>query len=378
MSTFFFRRSVEKAFQLDEYPTSLSLSPFKPLNASPPFIILAVDDVIFIVNSIIQKSLSTSQKDIIAHVVPTIGRVMESDFVGMIQRKMRDETYPKALTSGGLPPEDVIIQFIVLINSLDVANDYLTRIISSNLGVHPQLDQGLTADSPIRNSFHHAASQAFVSKALTNLLTSFTHKTSELLNDGFIALVSNVIKPRLRPVLNELFRDMDYSLSEEDAEPQDDALVDSSNPHALLAARFENGWDVLMQPISRIMTPKPFAAVLDMTAKYLATHFERRIWSYAGKCSAFGGLRMERDFGGLIGVVAKGGSGSGDGGGLNYSVREVFVRVSQILMVANMEDDEWEEVQKQGAGEDGDDTDDVGILWVLTEDEKRNARRFIR
>lgn len=49
MTTFFFRRSVEKAFQLDEQPPDLSLNPHKPLKSNPPHISSAVDDIMYIV-----------------------------------------------------------------------------------------------------------------------------------------------------------------------------------------------------------------------------------------------------------------------------------------------------------------------------------------
>ena len=107
MTTFFFRRSVEKAFQLDESPSDLNLNPNKPLGANPPFITSAVDDVMYIVNQVLQRSLATSQRAVVSSVVPTIGRVLGSDFVGMIQRKMRDESYPKPVIQGGLPPEEI-------------------------------------------------------------------------------------------------------------------------------------------------------------------------------------------------------------------------------------------------------------------------------
>jgi hypothetical protein len=85
----------------------------------------AVDDVMYIVNAVIKKSLSTAQRDVVSSVIPAVGRVLGSDFVVMMQRKMRDESYPKPAVQGGFPPEDKIISFIVLINSLDMANEYL-------------------------------------------------------------------------------------------------------------------------------------------------------------------------------------------------------------------------------------------------------------
>lgn len=118
MTTFFFRRSVEKAFQLDELPPGLTLNPSKSLEGSGPFIISAVDDVMYIVNNVLQRSISTSQRNVVSSVIPTISRVLGSDFIGMVQRKMRDESYPKPVVQGGLPPEDKIIAFIVLITSL--------------------------------------------------------------------------------------------------------------------------------------------------------------------------------------------------------------------------------------------------------------------
>lgn len=56
MTTFFFRRSVEKAFQLDEQPSDLSLNPKQTIPSNPPFITSAVDDVMYIVNQVVERS----------------------------------------------------------------------------------------------------------------------------------------------------------------------------------------------------------------------------------------------------------------------------------------------------------------------------------
>src|SRR5258707_580804 len=87
----------------------------------------------YIINTVLQHSLSTSHRNVVSAVIPTISRVLGSDFVGMVQRKMRDESYPKPVVQGGLPPEDKVIAFIVLINSLDVSNDYISRIVNSRI-----------------------------------------------------------------------------------------------------------------------------------------------------------------------------------------------------------------------------------------------------
>lgn len=361
MTTFFFRRSVEKAFQLDEPPTGLSLNIHNPIDSNPPFIISAVDDVMYIVNTVIQKSMSTSQRDVIAQVIPTLGRVLGSDFVGMIQRKMRDESYPKPAIQGGLPPEDKIVSFIVLINSLDVSNEYLERIVDTRLGASREQRNGTGHHSPLKDSFPFERDAIFVANALETLNLTFITKTTELLNEGIQVLFNQVVKIRFRPVLTDTFRDVDYTFTEDElAEMAEANDEDEEEILEAVSRRFEQKWDALMKPISRIMTPSTFTTLLDLTARYLSRVLEKRVWSYAGRTNAFGAIRMERDFSGIISTVSKG----------NYGVRELFAKVTQILMVANMEDDEWEELSAEDP--------ETGIQWVLSEDERRKARNLVR
>lgn len=177
LTQFFFRRSVEKAFQLDESPAGLSLEMKKPIESNGPFIISAVDDVMYIVNTVILRSISTSQRGVIDSVIPMIASLLGSDFIGMIQRRMRDESYPKPVKEGGFPPEDKIISFIVLINSLDMANEYLARIVTGILdqpGAAAAADQngnGTAASrrSPLRDSFPFRNDVDDVTTRLRNL-----------------------------------------------------------------------------------------------------------------------------------------------------------------------------------------------------------------
>jgi len=364
MTTFYFRRSVEKAFQLDEPPTGLSLNPSKPIDGSPPYIISPVDDVMYIVKESISRSLLTSQRDVVAHAIPTIGRVLGSDFVGMIQRKMRDECYPKPVIQGGFPPEDKIISFILLINSLDTANDYVARIVSAHLAP-PDPSHGSKAP-PLHEMFPFDHDANFVVHALETLSVTFSHKALELVAEGLNAMFKEVVKLRLRPVLSETFRDLDYSLTEEDLAEIARENETDDDPEMLndqVAKRFEHSWEALMKPIQRLMTPKCFTGLLDRTADHLADMLERRVWRFSGKMNALGAQRMERDFSGIIGVVARGG---------RYAVRDAFARVSQICMLVNMEEEEWDALVEEE--KDGDEE----MAWVLSEDERKRARGMVR
>ena len=360
LTTFFFRRSVEKAFQLDEPPAGLSLNMSRPIESNSPFITSAVDVVMYIVNTVIRRSIDTSQGGVIHSVIPTIASLLGSDFVGMIQRKMRDESYPKPTIQGNLPPEHIIISFIVLINSLDMSNDYLNRIVSNFLKPPSQHTNGGEAKS-LKEAFPFKNEAAEVAARLNNLNASFSAKTNELLAEGIKVLFSQVIKPRLRPILTDTFRDADYTVEDEDELAEIAAQNGQSEDDVLeqVSRVFEHGWDALMRPVARLLTPRTYTTLLDLTADYLARVLEKRVWSYAGgRTSPYGAIRMERDFSGIIGAISRG----------NYAVREVFGRTAQILMVANMEDEEWEEL----AGEEG------GMEWVLSEEERRKARSIVR
>lgn len=369
MTTFFFRRSVEKAFQLDEQPLGLSLNSSKTLPSNPPYITSAVDDVMYIVNQVIQRSLATSQRAVIGSVVPTIARVLGSDFVGMIQRKMRDESYPKAAIQGALPPEHIILAFLVLINNLDVASDYVKRIVQSRI---PSSDQQLRAGSdttPLSPTlvdlypFNHDA--VFVANALKSLLHSFETKTSELLSDGIYVVFKNVVKPRLRPILADTFRDIDYQLTSEELEEASREAEMNANDSSLsedaVQRRFERGWDALTKPIARILTEHNFDKLLHTIISYLAEVLEKRIWSYYGRVNEPGAVRLERDIAAIVGIVVKGG---------RYGLRDTFTRCTQICLVMNMEDDEWEELHTASSND--------GVDWTINSEERSRAKAMIK
>jgi hypothetical protein len=360
MATFFFRRSVEKAFQLDEFPSDLNLNPAKPLGANPPFITSAVDDVMYIVNQVIQRSLSTSQRAVVGSVVPAVGRVLGSDFITMVQRKMRDESYPKPVIQGGLPPEDKVISFLVLTNNLDVANDYIKRILETHVGKKSQEGTNGATPSPLKDLFPFGHDAIFVENTLRSMEHSFTSKAGELLNDGIQVTFANVLKPRVRPIIAEAFRDIDYApVEESNGIRDDDADVDDAD---LVKSRFDRGWGALIRPIKRILTPANFDRLLSFAVNYLAGALEKRIRSYYGRVNELGAVRLERDVAGIVNAAVVGGK---------YGLRDAFTKCTQMTLIMNMEDDEWEEVVNNDLGESG-------IPWVLDAEERKRARAIVK
>ena len=373
MTTFYFRRSVERAFQLDEQPSELSLSPNKsPLHSHPPYITSAVDDVMYIVNQIVDRSLATSQKAVISSVLPTLARVLGSDFIGMVQRKMRDESYPKATVQGAPPAEQTIIAFLVLINNLDVGTDYVKRIVQSRIETtsdgNPANGGGSSTSKALTSLFPLDHDAVFVAKALKSLQTTFEGKSSELVSDGIFVVFKNVLKPRLRPILADAFRDADYQMSKEELdELKREGEVDDREgglPDDAAHYHFQRGWDLLTKPVVRLFTARNYEKLLATMVAYLGEVLEKRIWSYYGRLDDLGAVRLERDIASIVGVVVKGG---------RYSLRDAFSRCTQICLIMNMESDEWEELQVATSGNKQD-----GMDWKITNEERTRARAMVK
>ncbi|EPE06841.1 hypothetical protein F503_03268 [Ophiostoma piceae UAMH 11346] len=432
MCIFLFRRAVERAFQMEEPPVGLTFNMRKPLDGNPPYILSSVDVIMYMTDNIMKTLMKAHSREAVQAVIPPMGRVLASDFVGMIQRKMRDEAYPRNSAgpgssghnsssnggggpitglNGNFPTEDRVIQFILLVNTLDMATQYLAKVVSDNMGVPVEEDedpQGMQASgsgaAPLRipaatapavlahlgEAYPFENDAGHVANTLANFYQSFAANAGDLCNEGAQVLFNQVVKPRLRPLLADTFRDADYALTELDLEEwaeqqqqqQSDVLMDLDELLESVSRRFEQGWsEGLMRPLGRVMTPRSFRQVADLAARHLAKMLEKRVWSQLGRTSAYGAIRMERDLNGIVGAVARGSS--------SYGVRELFSKTTQILMVANMEEDEWEELgggagPLTGAPLDRDDDEedqeyeDDGMIWLLSEDERRRARGMVK
>jgi hypothetical protein len=374
MTTFFLRRSVEKAFQLDEQPSGLTLNPHKPLNSEPPHITSAVDDIMYIVNKVLQQSIATSQTPVVTNIVPTLSRVLGADFIGMIQRKMRDEYYPKPPVQGAQPPEQTVIAFLVLINNLNVAVDYVRRIVQGHVE-RQSADNASEDTSGLQTLFPLSNDTAIVTQALKSLSTSFESKANDLLSDGIQVVFNNVVKHRLRPILADAFRDIEYQPQDhtdptstyQSYDPDEDEDEDARRAE-LVRPRFAAAWAELLLPISRILTATSFDRLLTVTVAYLARLLEKRLWAYHGRVNALGAIRLERDISGLVSAAVDIGSAHGAPG--RYRHRDAFARCMQIAMVMAMDEDEWEDITRGG--------ENVAMVDKLNTEERARARAMVR
>ncbi|TKA23147.1 hypothetical protein B0A50_07177 [Salinomyces thailandicus] len=343
LATFFFRRSVEKAFQLDESPPALHLDPKRPLPANPPFLTSAVDDVMYITNQLLHRTLSTRQRSLLTNLLSALTRVLTTDFFTTIQRRMRDDAYPKPAIPGALPPESLIVSFMLLTNNLDTASDYLSRIVRDALNT--DLDS---------TSFPFANDSTLVNQSIQSLHSSFAAKTTPLVHEALDVLLNTVLRPRLRPVLTDAFRNTDYttatgSLSDSDSSNDDLDSHQASNDNDPVPARFARGYRAFTAPLLRLLTPHCATLLQARLLTHLARVLESRLWNLLTPSTSHGlvtpmaAIRLERDFGGVVTEACR---------DAPYEVRRVFGRVRAILAVV-CEDEE-------GEAEDGEEEGGLG------------------
>ncbi|PUU81814.1 hypothetical protein B9Z19DRAFT_1121716 [Tuber borchii] len=113
-------------------------------------------------------------------------------------------------------------------------------------------------------------------------------------NHGIMVCFNQVVKSKLRPLLAEAFRDVEYLISP------------------------EAGWGALMAPYKRILTEKVFDKLLDATVSYLSKSPEKRR-GYAGRISELGAIRLGSDVAVVVDAVVRGGL---------YRVRDALARSS--------------------------------------------------
>lgn len=351
LAGFSFRRSVEKALQLEEFPDSTAV-----YSNESPLVSSVVEDVMYILNIVLQQAVDTGEIAIIKNVLTTIKRILESDFIGAIQRRLRDEA-PRAVSasisaqsSGGsglvsrlsTPPlgnkrpsqslaglsgsdEIKLRSFIIYINNLQIASEYTERIVKA-----VNYEENLPFEDDAANT----------KDLLNNLSKGFQNRCDELMNDSLQVAFKQVISTRIRNLTNNVFKNSDHFM----ATPKADEYPTSLSPSEL----FQIEWDALMSGFTKIMAPQAYTKFITHAAVLLSRTLENRVWGLEGRVNELGAIQLDREISRIIGTVSNG----------RYALREKFVRVAQLVMIIGLDEEEEEE----------------GIQWVLTDEERKNAR----
>ncbi|KAL1755392.1 COG4 transport protein-domain-containing protein [Schizophyllum commune] len=326
METWYIRVIIDKAHRL----SAMDCTQSPPITTTP-------DDVFYVLKVVLTRLLASGS---LPHVERTLGHlreIMERDFAGIIKRKM-DDVYRGTGGSGDRPlrasdkaEHDSRTSFIILLNDLDVSSSHLERLVT-DLG-----------DSPVIQQHFVDAQHAAVKNCLTSFAT-LTNKFQSVLRSGIDQLFNQLLRPKLRNFITDLYRDVAYTLDEDSysvAEYQD-----------VVRKRFVKGWETLLDGYKETFTTSNYSIFYSLVLDVIVRPWEKYLMTL--KFTELGAIRFDRDLRAIIHYIASQ-TAFGD-------VREKFVRLQQMSTLLNLDAEEDVDEFYNGSG----------ITWKLSSQEARS------
>lgn len=128
------KKSITKAIHLDDYDP-----------ATPHASSTCVDDVFFILKTILKRCISTYKPDVISSTVRTLLKALENQYIHYFQQHM--STVFTAHDTTGRNAEKVIenakISYMVVLNNLDISADYTHRLAKE---LQPEITRAIWLD----------------------------------------------------------------------------------------------------------------------------------------------------------------------------------------------------------------------------------------
>lgn len=127
------KKSIDKAMKLDDYDPSASQTS------------TCVDDVFFILKTVMKRCISTYEPEVVSSTVRTTTKILEIGYLNLFQQKL--STVFTAYDTTGRNAERAIemakISYMVILNNLDVSADYTHRLAKE---VEPNITSGIWLD----------------------------------------------------------------------------------------------------------------------------------------------------------------------------------------------------------------------------------------
>lgn len=417
LNNFYFRRSLEKAITIEELPSLeqyLLLSNEKPSSPDPVPVSSVVEDLTLVLNStlrsIIQSGLPTSVKSFINESF----RVVQQDLINGFFIKNLNDNQPRynqilslvnpnttinrtasPISRGSTPdPQGAagflkgassafgsvvgqsvsslqttpnspkLLNFIIYLNTLSMAQEYFTRVL-----------ENVNKDTYLLAYFPFGKDQEKISNILQqDFQTPFTSIGNKIISESLINLYNQLIKHRLLLLVNEFFSDAQTNNNESNY------VIYSSNniddPANLI--KFTSNWQSLTKPYYQTLHKPIWNKLLRLVVVNLTNLLEKKLLLNLNKfkINELGSIKLEKDVSYLINEICQD----------NYYLREKFVRLTQIILLVGMDDEEYEDsnqpvtkaLNNNGTQDNEDEFDDdeaAGINWVLTPQERNQIRK---
>lgn len=292
------KKSISKAILLDDYDSAAS-------HASST----CVDDVFFILKTLLKRSLATSDPEVISSTVRGLLKTLETQYIHHFQQKM--STVFTAHDTTGRNAERAIemakLNYMVILNNLDVSIDYTHRLTKE---LQPDITHGIWFDEE-NDALRVAAS--------IDKFEGIVDKFNQLLKHGIEQLVNQILKPRMRPLYQESYREVKYVLEEDE--------YNEADIEERFIKRFRQGFSRLIQSYKRTLTGNNFNTLMGLLLDVITAQWERIV--FQTRFNQYGALRFDKDLRSIILYLSS---------ITEWLPRDKFTRLNQMSIILNFEE----------------------------------------
>lgn len=253
---------------------------------------------------------------------------------GVVKKKL-DDVYRNAGNS--VPTSrvdkserDNRVAFIVILNDLDISSSHLERLM-----------QELSRSSTIGQHFLEDTHSLIKNQLAT--FSSLVTKLRSTLRLGIEQMFNQLMRPKLRNLIPDIYKDASYLLDEDS--------YSAADYHDAVRKRFIKAWQSLVDGYKETFTESNYRLFFGLTLDVVLRPWEKYILTL--KFTELGAIRFDRDLRSITTYLASQ-TAFGD-------AREKFVRLQQISTLLNLDSDE--------------DVDEFynssGITWKLSSTEAR-------
>lgn len=295
--------TIEKAHRLSALDTSTAYA-----STTAP------DDVFYILKIVLQRVLSTGSAPAVAHATARLRDVLDVGHAGAIKRRL-DDIYrgsgpgSAAAARGEKGERELRLAFIMSLNDLDVSSGHLERLVRD------------AQDSA-------ALTQNFLTHELSGIradivsLLMLQSKFRATLRSGIEQLFNQLVRPKLRTFVPDVYRDVSYVLSEEEY-----AAAEYTD---VVRKRFIRALDILLDGYKEAFTEPNFRLFFGALVDVLIRPWEKFVMGM--RFNELGAVRFDRDLRAIVTHISSQ-TAFGD-------VRDKFARLQQISQLLNLDNEE--------------------------------------
>ncbi|KDR81347.1 hypothetical protein GALMADRAFT_239193 [Galerina marginata CBS 339.88] len=302
MEIWYTRTIIDKAHRLSTPDLSQS-----------PVITTAPDDVFYILKSITTRLLSTGSFSAIERTLHLLREVVDRDYTGIIKRKLDDVYKSQGPMTSNVRPDRIErenrVSFIILLNDFDVSTSHLERLIHD------------LTENPLTIQYFFEEEQLLVKDRILSLSSLITRLRSSL-RSGIEQLFNQLLRPKLRNFIADIYKDVTYVLDEDG--------YSAADFQDLARKRFIKAWEGVMEGYKDTFSERNFRSFNGLALDVLLKPWEKFVMNL--KYTELGAVRFDRDLRAIIAYLASQ-TTFGD-------IREKFLRLQQISTLLNLDADE--------------------------------------